>query len=48
MLTIKRVADEIGAIPLSFDISDFKINTTKGQRGIALLDGKLTLWLKRY
>lgn len=38
---LKKVADEIGAIPLSFDISDLKSIPQKAKEALALLDGKI-------
>jgi 3-oxoacyl-[acyl-carrier protein] reductase len=37
----KKVADEIGAIPLSFDISDLKSIPQKAKEALTLLDGKI-------
>jgi 3-oxoacyl-[acyl-carrier protein] reductase len=41
MKKTKKVADEIGAIPLSFDISDLKSIPQKAKEALALLDGKI-------
>jgi 3-oxoacyl-[acyl-carrier protein] reductase len=38
---LKRVADDIGAIPLLFDISDLKSIAQKAKEALSLLDGKI-------
>ncbi len=38
---LKKVAGEIGAIPLLFDISDFKSISEMAAKSISLLDGKI-------
>ncbi len=38
---LKRVAEDIGAIPLLFDISDLKSIVQKAKDALSLLDGKI-------